>query len=139
MKYPQTPINPLLNPSQAFRETQCAIGSFNSQMTSSITPTQYCKLSAGGTAQGFNTGATQEYSWNLGSDPAKQCQFIFGKNVEVCAKRGLLSGLNCTSAPVFLEMNNATAPTNPHTVYVTAMIDTILIHNVQDGNIETRT
>ena len=38
-------------------------------------------------------------------------QFIFGECLEVCARRGLLSGLNCTSAPIFLELNIATAPT----------------------------
>jgi hypothetical protein len=48
VKYPQVGINPLLNPSQVFRNTQMALGSFNNyQFQSSITPTQYCKLSAG--------------------------------------------------------------------------------------------
>jgi len=139
IKYPQTPVNPLLNPAQAFRETQMAIGSFNnSQFQSCITPTQYCKLSAGGTAQALTVGGTQEYSWNTGSDPAKQSQFIFGENVEVCARRGLLSGLNCTSAPIFVEMNIATAPTNTHTMYVIAMLDQVLIHDVNSGDISVR-
>ena len=96
IRYPNVGINVLLNPSQAFRETQMAIGSFNnSQFQSSIPPTQYCKLSAGGTAQGLAVSGTQEYSWNLGSDPAKQSQFIFGENVEVCARRKV------KTAPVF--------------------------------------
>jgi hypothetical protein len=139
IKFPQTPVNPLLNPSQAFSETQKSIGSFNSSAYQScITPTQYCKLSAGGTAQALTIGGTQEYSWNLGSDPAKQSQFIFGENVEVCARRGLLSGLNCTSAPIFVEMNIASAPTNAHTMYVTAMLDQVLIHNTQSGDISVR-
>ena len=139
VKYPQTPINPLLNPSQAFRETQMAIGSFNnSQFQSCITPTQYCKLSVGGTAQAVSVGGTQEYSWNLGSDPSKQAQFIFGENVEVVAKRGLLSGLNCTSAPIFVEANIASAPTNSHTMYVIAMLDQVLIHDVNSGDISVR-
>lgn len=139
VKYPQTPINPLLNPSQAFRETQMAIGSFNnSQFQSCITPTQYCKLSVGGTTQAVSVGGTQEYSWNLGSDPSKQCQFIFGENVEVVAKRGLLSGLNCTSAPIFVEANIASAPTNSHTMYVIAMLDQVLIHDVNSGDISVR-
>jgi hypothetical protein len=139
IKYPQTPINPLLAPSQAFRELQCAIGSFNnSNFNSSITPTNYCKLSAGGTAQALTVGGTQEYSWNLGSAVTSQCQFIFGENVEVVAKKGILSGLNCTSAPIFLELNTATAPTNTHTVYVIAMLYQILIHDVRSGDIQVR-
>jgi len=139
IKYPQTPINPLLAPSQAFRETQMAVGSFNnSQFQSSITPANYCKLSAGGTAQGNTVGLTQEYSWNLGTTFNSMAQFIFGENVEVCARRGILSGLNATSAPIFVEMNIATAPTNAHTLYVIAMLDHIVIHDVKSGDIQVR-
>jgi len=58
--------------------------------------------------------------------------------LEVCARRGLLSGLNCTSAPVFVEMNLAAAPTNSHTMYVQAMIDQVLIHDVRSGDIQVR-
>jgi hypothetical protein len=139
MKYPQTPINPLLNPSQAFRETQLAIGSWNNaNFVSAIPPAQYCKLSAGGANPAFTTGTTQEYSWNIGSAPNAQCQFIFGENLETVIKRGLLSGLNCTSAPVFVEMNIASAITNSHTMYVICMIDQILIHDVISGDILVR-
>ena len=140
IKYPQTPINPLMQPSQSFRETQMAIGSFNnSQFQSCITPTQYCKLSAvTGMAQDLTVGGSQEYSWNKGSSPASQSQFIFGENVEVVARRGLLSGLNCTSAPIFVEMNTAIAPTNGHTMYCIAMLDQVLVHDIHTGDIQVR-
>ena len=64
IQYPQTHINPLLNPSQAFRELQMANGSFNStQFQSSITPGRYCVLATGGVATAATTTAgTQE--WN---------------------------------------------------------------------------
>lgn len=139
VKYPQNPINPLLNPASAFNETQKAIGSFNnSQFQSCIPPSQYCKLSAGGAAQALTLGASQEYTWNLGTAVDKQSLFIFGENVEVCARRGLLSGLNCTSAPIFVEMNIATAPTNAHTLHTIAMLDQVLIHDVNSGDISCR-
>ena len=139
VKYPQTPINPLLQPSQAFRETQMAVGSFNSsQFQSCVSPVNYCKLSAGGSAQGFTNSATQEMNWSLGSSSLAQQQFIFGECMEVCARRGLLSGLNCTTAPIFLEMNLASAPDNSHTCYVQAMLDHVVIHNVKDGSISVR-
>jgi len=140
VKYPQTGINPLLQPSQSARELQMAVGSFNNSMfQSSISPAQYCRLAAGGTAQGLVSGAVQEYSWNVGSDIANaQSLFIFGENMEVCARRGLLSGLNCTSAPIFVEMNSSAAPTNNHTVYTIAMIDQVLIHDVRSGDIQVR-
>lgn len=140
IKYPQTPINPLLAPSQALRETQMAIGAFNnSTMTSSISPSLYCRLSAGGTAQGATVGGTQAYEWNVGSDiVSAQSQFIFGEDVEVIAKRGLLSGLNATSAPIFIELNTASTPTNTHTVYVIGMLDQVLIHDVKSGDLSCR-
>jgi predicted cupin superfamily sugar epimerase len=104
-----------------------------------IVPANYCRLSAGGTTQSLTVGGTQEYSWNVGSDAVNaQSQFIFGENVEVCARRGLLSGLNCTSAPIFVEMNIAAAPTNSHTLYVQAMIDHVVIHDVRSGDIQVR-
>jgi hypothetical protein len=138
-KYPQVGINPLLNPSQSFREVQMAIGSFNSSaFTSSITPANYCKLSAGGTAKALNLTA-QEYTWSLGSSISAQCQYFFGQNLEIVAKRGLLSGLNCTSAPVFLDLTIAAGITNAHTMYVQAMVDSILIHDVLTGDISSRT
>ena len=141
LKYPQQPINVLLNPAQSYRETQIAVGSFNStQFTSSIPPTLYCRLSAGGTAQSLTVGSTQEYSWNNGNDSATAVsQFIFGECLEVCARRGLLSGLNCTSSPIFLEMNIANANTSIHNVYFIAMIDHVIVHNIRDGSIECRT
>jgi hypothetical protein len=137
-KIPANPINPLLNPAQVFKELQLAIGSFNSsQFQSCIPPAQYCKLSTGGTASGLRTD-TQDYNWNTGSSTDKQCLFIYGQNIEVCARRGLLSGLNCTSAPVFIDMNIASAPTNAHTMYVISMLDQILIHDVVSGDISVR-
>jgi len=138
VKYPQTPVNPLLQPSQAFRETQMAIGSFNSsQFQSCIAASNYCKLSAGGVAQG-NTSSSQDMNWSLGSAYSEQQQFIFGECMEVCARRGLLSGLNCTTAPIFVEMNVSTAPTNSHTCYVQAMLDHVVIHDVKSGDITVR-
>ena len=143
IKFPQTPINPLLNPSQAFRETQLAMGAWNNSNFQSCIPVfQYCKCSAGGAA--FTTGGfTQDYKWNVGETSmtvanAAQSQFIFGENTEVCMRRGLLSGLNATSAPIFVELSINNTLTNPHTVYVQAMIDQVLVHDIRSGDIQVR-
>ena len=56
----------------------------------------------------------------------------------MCARRGLLSGLNCTSAPIFVEMNIAATPTNAHTLHTIAMLDQVLIHDVNSGDISVR-
>jgi hypothetical protein len=139
VKYPNNPVNPLYSPSQAFRALQMAAGSFNnSQFASSIIPSQYCKLAAGGTAQATTVGGTQEYYWNTGSNNNSLCQFIYGEDLEVIARRGLMSGLNCNSAPVFIEFNITVAPTNPQTVYVHALIDQVIIHDYLTGDIQVR-
>jgi len=141
IRYPQVPINPLVNPSQAFRELQMAMGAFNStQFQSSIVPSRYCVLSTGGTVSGASTSAgTQAYDYQkTTSSSTAQSSFIFGENVEVCAKRGVMSGLNCTSAPILLECNVSAANTNTHNIYVQGMIDVIYIHNVSTGDVQVR-
>ena len=138
-RLPNNPVNPLLQPSRAFRALQMASGAFNnSAFQSSMIPAQYCKLSAGGTAQGATVGATQAYFWNLGSVNSALCQFIYGEDLEVVARRGLMSGLNCNSAPVFVEFNAAVAPTNAQTLYVHALSDVVYIHDVMTGDVQVR-
>ncbi len=100
----------------------------------------YCRSSEGTTLQALTNGASQEYTWNNGGDTVTALsQYIFGECLEVCARRGLLSGLNCTSAPIFLEMNISQAPTYLHNVYFIAMIDHVIVHDIRSGNIECRT
>lgn len=140
-RLPNNPVNPLLSPSQAFRDLQMACGSFNnSQFTSSIIPAQYAKLAAGGTAStaGGSTGGTQEQLYNLGSTSTGLCQFLYGYDCEIVARRGLMSGLNCNSAPVFIEFNITTLPTNSQVVYVHALIDQVIIHDYLTGDIQVR-
>ena len=138
-KLPNNSVNPLLQPSRAFRALQMASGSFNNAaFQSSMIPAQYCKLSAGGTAQGATVGATQAYFWNLGSINSSLCQFIYGEDLEVVARRGLMSGMNCNSAPVFVEFNAAVAPTNAQTLYVHALSDVVYIHDISTGDVQVR-
>ena len=49
-----------------------------------------------------------------------------------------MSGMNCNSSSVFLEMNIATAPTNAHTVYITGMLDCVYVHDLNSGDIQVR-
>jgi len=138
-KLPNNSVNPLLQPSRAFRALQMASGSFNNAaFQSSMIPAQYCKLSAGGTAQGATVGATQAYFWNLGSINSSLCQFIYGEDLEVVARRGLMSGMNCNSAPVFVEFNAAVAPTNAQTLYVHALSDVVYLHDIATGDVQVR-
>jgi hypothetical protein len=138
MRYPSNSLNPLLQPSQAFSECEKAIGSFNNaQFQSCITRARYCKLARGGTAPA-DTSTSTDRNYSLSSSATAQCQFFMGYCLEVCAKRGLLSGLNCSSAPVFIEQNLAASCSNAQLIYVIAMIDCIFIHDVSSGDISVR-
>ena len=140
-KLPNNPVNPLLHPSRAFRALQMASGSYNnSAFQSCMIPAQYMKLSAGGTAATVAAplGTTQAFQYNLGSANTALCQFIYGEDLEVVARRGLMSGMNCNSAPVFVEFNVATAPTNTQTLYVHALSDVVYIHDVVTGDVQVR-
>jgi hypothetical protein len=144
LKYPNNPVNPLISPASSFRNLQMAIGAFNNaQFQSAITPVAYCKLAAGGTASGTTLGGTQDANYTLVagttvSAVSQQCQFLYGENLEIVAKRGLMSGISCVNAPVFLEVNCSTAPTYGQQVYVHAMIDSVFIHDVRTGEIQVR-
>ena len=140
IKYPQYTVNPLICPALSYRETQMAIGSFNNAMfQSSIIPCQYCKLSAGGTAQSLFTGGSQAWEWNLMDSSTYSCsQYIFGVCLETIARRGLMSGTNTTSVPVFVDVRIASPITNNHTVYIVGMCDCILCHDVTTGEIQVR-
>lgn len=135
--YPTYRINPLLYPSNAVIEFFKAMGSFNnSQIKSSLIPTQFCKLSAGGTAQAL-TNSNQAYEYNLGSSSTGLCSFIVGQNLEVVAKNSLITGINTQSSNVFLEVNLASAPTNSHNVYITSMNDVIIEHDIATRSLRT--
>ena len=97
-------------------------------------------LSTGGTVSSATTTAgTQSWEYqNVTTSSSALSSFFFGENTEVIARRGVLSGLNCTSAPIFLECIISVANTNSHNIYVTGMIDVIYIHNVLTGDITCR-
>ena len=83
-----------------------AVGAFNSsQFQSSIALSRYCVLSTEGASSAVGmTAGTQ--AWKYPSDrtstTAQSC-LIFAEKTETIARRGLLLGLNCTSAPVSLK------------------------------------
>lgn len=132
-------INPLLQGAQAFVELQKAMGNFNSgSYQSGIIPSNYYKLSVGGSAQAATLGSSQNYEWNLGSQITSQCHFMLGCCTEVIARKSLYSGYSAVSSPIFLELNIASAPTNSHNVYCIAMLDMVLIHDVSQGTLDIR-
>jgi hypothetical protein len=139
LKFPNNPVNPLITPATAFRNLQMAIGAFNNaQFQSAILPSNYCKLAAGGVNSSFTLGGTQDANYTTGTVVTGLAQFFYGENLEVVAKRGLMSGISCVNAPVFVEVNCSSTPSNAQQVYVHAMLDSVFIHDVRTGDIQVR-
>ena len=46
--------------------------------------------------------------------------------------------MNIAEIKDIVEMNIATAPTNTHTLYVMSMLDQVLIHDINSGDISVR-
>ena len=140
IRYPQASINCLTKPALAYTETLKAVGAYNSALfTPSIIPVQYTVLSAGGVAQAVTNTNGSDFFWNTSATSnTKQAGFFVGVNIEKCAKRGVFSGLDVTSAPIFNDMTIQNALTNAHNVYNVAILDAVYIHNVQTGLIQVR-
>lgn len=139
VKYPQQTINPLSQPALAYTETLKAVGCFNTALYQpSIQPNSYCVLSAGGTAQSYTNTNGSDYNWAVTSSANTfQDAFFIGQNLERIAKRGIFSGIDCTSAPIFVEETIA-ALSNPHIVYNIGIFDVVYIHDIQSGLIQVR-
>jgi len=140
VRAPQSTINCLTQPALAYTETLKAVGAFNSALFNpSIIPSQYCVLSVGGVAQAFTNTNGSDYFWNTSATAAtKQAGFFIGQNLEKIAKRGVFSGLDATSAPIFNELNIQNAITNAHNVFNIGLFDVVYIHDVRSGLIQAR-
>lgn len=140
VKYPQASINTLTNPALAYTETLKAVGAFNSALFNpSIIPAQYCVLSAGGVAQAYTNTNGSDYNWNTSATSnSKQAGFFVGQNLERCAKRGVFSGLDATSAPIFNELTIQNTITNAHNCFSVGIFDAVYIHDVRSGLIQVR-
>ena len=129
------PLNPLLRPSECFRNLMVAMGQFNSsQFNSSITPVRYTMLCAGGVQSAY-TSTTQDALWTTGSISSGLSSFFYGENLEKIPRRGVLSGLDMTSCRANLEMVIATANTNNVIAWVISMNDVILCHDLNTHDI----
>jgi hypothetical protein len=101
VRYPQNIVNPMTQPATIYRNLKMAIGSFNSsQFNTAIVPARYCVYSATGSAL---TAPNIDANYSTASAAGQLCSFLYGENLEIVAKRGLLSGTDCRSAPVMFE------------------------------------
>ena len=141
LNYPSAPYNPSLHPAVSWRSFQIAMGNFNSTtMKSGIIAGTYCRLSAGGVISAGNSGHqnSQDALYGTVADNVLyQGTFILGENLETVPKRGLISGKDLTFQKVNLQIGLARSNTYAMNVYVTALMDTITIVDVYNGDVIT--
>lgn len=132
---PPNPVDLLHAPATAYSFLEEANASFNTyEFKSGLAPDRYCVYIPGGTLPADSdkriiSSATSAYN---------QAQFGFGYNLERVSKAGILDGVNCNSANVFLNMVLANANTNTVTVIFIAKLDIIYVLDTATGELSVR-
>ena len=75
--------------------------------------------------------------WQLAGNTGYANAFILGENMEKIPRRSILGGTDLTFQKVTLQMNlaGATACPNPINCYITALLDTVIIVDVNSGDV----
>jgi hypothetical protein len=130
--------DPLKYPAQAFRNLLLGFGSYNStQFSSSISPVYYTRLTSGGTSSGL-TSTTQDQLWQTGCNIGYQNAFFISENLEKIPRRSIMGGgTDLTYSKLNLNLNIAAANSNPVNVYVHALLDTIIVVDINSGDVTT--
>lgn len=132
---PPNPVDLLHAPATAYSFLEEANAAFNTyEFKSGLAPDRYCVYIPGGT---LPTDSDKRIT-SSASAVYNQAQFAFGYNLERVSKAGILDGVNCNSANVFLNMVLANANTNSVTVIFIAKMDIIYILDTASGEISVR-
>jgi hypothetical protein len=135
---PAAPDDLVRSPAMAFTRTQMALGQFNTyDFKSGITSNAYCRYLPSSNVpsdldQNFLTAGTTSLNNQL-------CAFHYGVNLERIAKAGILSGMNLNSSSTYLNVNSgASVPTNNVIAYFIALLDSLIIHDLETGELSVR-
>lgn len=132
---PPNPVDLLHAPATAFAFLQEANAAFNTyEFKSGLTPDRYCVYVPGGT---LPTDADKRITSSV-SSVYNQAQWSFGYNLERVSKAGILDGVNCNAANVYLNMVLAGTNTAALTVIFIAKMDAIYILDTVSGEISVR-
>lgn len=139
---PSSLYNPLLRPAECWRSFLMSMGMFNSsQFRSGINAQSYHHLVSGGTATtagGGQQNSQDQYWKDTLSSVLFQSTFFVGESLESVAGRSrLLSGMDLTFQKLNLVLGLSAPNSNACNVYVTGLLDTITIIDVQSGEVVT--
>jgi hypothetical protein len=121
----------------AFARTQMAMAQFNSyDFKSGIVANSYCRyLPSSSVPADLDANCV---SAGTGSLVNQLCAFHYGVNLERVSKSGILSGMNLNSSNTYLNVNSTATPTNSVIAYFVALLDSLIIHDLETGELSVR-
>lgn len=119
----------------AFARTQGAMAQFNAyDFKSGIVANTYCRFT--GTAP---SDLDQNCSAAGNASVVNQlCAFHYGVNLERVSKAGILSGMNLNSSNTYLNTNGTAAPGATLIAYFVALLDSLVVHDLETGELSVR-
>lgn len=119
----------------AFARTQAAMAQFNAyDFKSGIVANTFCKYTGSAPSDLDQNCATA----GSGSTVAQLCAFHYGVNLERVSKAGILSGMNLNSSNTYLNTNGSVAPGATLIAYFVALLDSLVVHDLETGELSVR-
>jgi hypothetical protein len=107
---PNKPLNPNQSPASVLAELQKSFSALNlTIMNTAVSPLNFAKSTHAPTTAGTDYAViAASVTPTTAQNPA---EFLVGIDTEMCAKTGLISGINTLSSPVFMRYNiSSTTP-----------------------------
>jgi hypothetical protein len=136
---PASPDDLVHSPAQAFSRAQLAMAQFNGyDFKSGIVPGMFAKYLPTGSTLPTDLDSAAVNA-GTGSAVNQLCAFHYAVNLERISKAGILSGMNLNSGSVYLNVNSgAIIPSNSVVAYFVALLDSLIIHDLETGELSVR-
>ena len=122
----------------AFARTQMAMAQFNAyDFKSGIVANTFCRyLPSSNVPADLDQNCLTAGSVSIGT---QLCALHYGVNLERVSKAGILSGMNLNSSNTYLNVNSGSSvPTNAVVAYFIALMDSLIVHDLETGELSVR-
>jgi len=132
--FPNKPLNPNQSPASILAELQKSFSALNlTIMNTAVSPLNYSKSTHAPSTAGIDYAVVSCTSQpTTAQNPA---EFIISIDTEMCAKTGLLSGINTLSSPVFMRYNISSTTASAISCIFHMMHDIIFQLDFQSGQL----
>lgn len=121
----------------SFARTQMAMAQFNAyDFKSGVVANSYCRYLPSSSVPGdLDANCVSAGTASLAT---QLCAFHYGVNLERVSKAGILSGMNLNSSNTYLNVNSTAVPTNSVIAYFISLLDSLVIHDLETGELSVR-